>query len=144
MTVADMNKRIRNMLEYVTREQSQHEERQSRAAALEEAIASGRYKPLTPEPTDLMDVDTMQITVEEDIKPTMEKDGQIVDPKLDLSSSKTSPLPSSEPASDNPTVAWMKMTTDEMLSGLVSDLLAFQERYRPRNRRQIGTALLVA
>jgi hypothetical protein len=145
MTVADMNKRVRNMLEYVTREQMQHEERQARVVALDEAIASGRYKPLTPEPSDSMDVDAMQLTIEEDVKPTLEKDGQItVDTKLEQSSSKTSPLPSSEPASDNPTVAWMKLSTDEMLADLVSGLLAFQERYRPRNRRQPGVALLVA
>jgi hypothetical protein len=145
MTVADMNKRVRNMLEYVTREQMQHEERQARVVALDEAIASGRYKPLTPEPSDSMDVDAMQLTIEEDVKPTLEKDGQIsVDTKLEQSSSKTSPLPSSEPASDNQTVAWMKLSTDEMLADLVSGFLAFQERYRPRNRRQTGAALLVA
>lgn len=143
MTVADMNKRVRNILEYVNREQLQHEERQARVVALDEAIASGRYKRLTPEPSDLMDVDAMQMTLEEDIKPTMDNDGQMIDPKADLLSSKTSPLPAPEQASDNVTVAWMKMTTDEMLSGLVSELLAFQERYRPRNRRQIGAALLV-
>jgi hypothetical protein len=145
MTVADMNKRVRNMLEYVTREQMQHDERQARVLALDEAIASGRYKRLTPEPSDLMDVDAMQLTIEEDVKPTLEKDGQIaVDTKLEQSLSKTSPLPSPEPASDNPTVAWMKMSTDEMLADLVSGLLGFQERYRPRNRRQAAATLPVA
>jgi len=146
MTVGDMNKRVRNMLDHVTREQTLHDERRSRVVALDEAIASGRYKRLTPEPSDLMDVDAMQLTIEEDVKPTLEKDGQIsVGPKLDLSPNKTGQIvPSAEPASDNPTVAWMKLGTDEMLADLVSGLLAFQERYRPRNRRQnAGTLLMV-
>jgi len=145
MTIADMNKRVRNMLEYVTREQMQHVERQARIVALDKAIASGRYKRLTPEPSDSMDVDAAQAAIEEDVKPTLEKDDHItLNTKLEESSSKTSSLPSAESVSDNPTVAWMNLSTEEMLEDIVSGLFAFQDRYRPRNRRQTGATLAVA
>lgn len=142
MTIGDMNKRVRNMLEYITREQMQHAERQARVAALEEALASGRYKPLTPDPSDPMDVDTATLPIDEDIKPTISLDGQVTaDPALSLRSNKASRVGSAEPAPENPTIAWMKLSTDEMLADLVSGLLSFQERYRPRNRRHAAAAL---
>jgi hypothetical protein len=141
MTMGDMNKRVRNILEYVTREQVQLTDRQARITALDEAFASGRYRPLTPEPVDLMEVDA-PMAVDEDIKPMMGNEGEEpLDPKPSTTSNKTSRLPSSEPT-ENPTIAWMKLSTDEMLADLVSGLLAFQDRYRPRNRR--NPAVLVA
>jgi hypothetical protein len=143
MTIGDMNKRVRNMLEYVTREQAQHVERQARVAALEEALASGKYKALTPDPSDSMDVDAIALPIDEDVKPTIALDGQIlVDPvATSLRSNKASRVTSVEPASENPTVAWTKLSTDEMLAEFVSGLLSFQDRYRPRNRRHAPTAV---
>lgn len=142
MTIGDMNKRVRNMVEYVTREQIQHVERQARVAALEEALASGKYKPLTPDPSDSMDVDAVPLPIDEDIKPTLALDGQIaIDPTISLRSNKASRVASAEPAPENTTVAWMKLSTDEMLADFVSGLLSFQERYRPRNRRHAPTAV---
>jgi hypothetical protein len=133
MTIGDMNKRVRNMLEYVTREQVGHAERKERVSALEEAIASGRYKPVTPDLDDSisMDVDALPtMLVEEDVKPVMNTDGQMVEPRP----SRTKAVE----GVDNETVRWMKKSTDDMLSDLVADLLKFQEDYRPRSRRHLA------
>ncbi|PVG00391.1 hypothetical protein CPB86DRAFT_755021, partial [Serendipita vermifera] len=103
MTMGDMNKRVRNILEYVTREQMLLAERQARVSALDEAIASGRYRPLTPDPVDSMDVDA-PMTVDEDVKPVVGNDGdETLEPKPSITSNKTSRLPSSEPSTENPT-----------------------------------------
>lgn len=121
------------MLEYVTREQAGHAERKARVNALEEAIASGRYKPVTPDLDNsiTMDVDALPtMLVEEDIKPVMNTEGQMVE----LRPSRTRVVE----GVDNETVKWMKMSTDDMLTDLVAELLAFQERYRPRNRRHLA------
>ena len=135
-TIGDMNKRVRNILEYVTREQVSHVERQSRVAALNEAIASGKYRPLTPEPSDLMDVDALPLAMDEDVKPRIPTELDGTKSSLGLTSNgRTLPSDVASVASDNPTVAWMKQSTDEMLADLVSDLVTFQDRYRMRSRR---------
>ncbi|KAG8761067.1 hypothetical protein FRC14_007848 [Serendipita sp. 396] len=138
MTVGDMNKRVRNMLEYVTREQALHIERQTRVAALEDAISSGRYQPITPEPTDLMDVDALPLIQDEDVKLNISIAGE--DP-MNLKQTSLATLVNRSSlihTPDNPTIAWMKMSTEEMLADLVSGLIAFQDRYRPRNRRHLA------
>lgn len=133
MTIGDMNKRVRNMLEYATREQAGHAERKARVEALEEAIASGKYKRVTPEMdnSNIMDLDALPtLMIEEDVKPDMDTEDQpVVEPRP----SRAKPV---EPI-DNDTVQWMKKSTEDMLSDLVTDLLAFQDRYRPRNRRHL-------
>lgn len=136
MTIGDMNKRVRNILEYVTREQANHVERQTRVAALDEAIASGRYRPLTPEPSDLMDVDALPLAMEEDVKPKIPNEVDGAKSSLEVTANGRSVV--TDAVSDNPTVAWMKKSTDDMLADLVSDLIKFQDQYRPRSRRHAG------
>ncbi|KAG8821610.1 hypothetical protein FRC17_009778 [Serendipita sp. 399] len=139
MTIGDMNKRVRNMLEYVTREQMLHAERQTRVLALEDAITSGRYQPITPEPTDLMDVDPLPLVQDEDVKLSLSTPGEdSALPKQALPTSVVNATSPSNQTLDNPTVVWMKLSTEEMLTDLVSGLIAFQDRYRPRNRRHLA------
>lgn len=146
MTIGDMNKRVRHILEYVTREQLLLDERRARAEALQEAISSGKYKPLTPEPSNSMDIDTPNLAMDEDVKPTIEIDGQVAavaTPPTKVSRLGRSRHASPEASPDNPTIAWSKRNTDEMLSDLLTDILAFQEKYRPRSRKResgIGAA----
>lgn len=136
MTMGDMNKRVRNMLDYVTREQANHAERKARMAALEEAIASGRYKPVTPDPDEstAMEVDGLVAGVDEDVKPLV--NGDAVVPTTPIVEGRQM-RPRNVPELDNETVRWMKGSTEEMLNDLVEGLLAFQDRYRPKARKHL-------
>ena len=138
MTIGDMNKRVRNLLEYVSREQTQLQERQSRAESLDAAVKEGRYKPVTTQNTP-MEVD--MVPVEEDVKPEIEaeKEPEPVE-ENEGPRTRSSVAVAQPPDPNNPIVQWYSLSTEQMLEDLLTEVLAFQEKYtyRPKAKRQNG------
>jgi len=138
MTIGDMNKRVRNLLEYVSREQTQHQERQSRAEALDASVKEGRYKPVTMQNTP---VEVDMVPVEEDVKPEIESEKQ-PEPAEESEGPRTRSSVAAAQSIDpnNPIVQWSSLNTEQMLEDLLTEVLAFQEKYtyRPKVKRQNG------
>ena len=138
MTIGDMNKRVRNLLEYVSREQTQLQERQSRAEAVDSAVKEGRYKTVTMQNTP---VEVEMLPIEEDVKPEIgaEKQPEPIEesegPRTRSSAAAAQPT---DP--NNPIVQWCSLGTEQMLEDLLTEVLAFQEKYtyRPKAKRQNG------
>jgi len=138
MTIGDMNKRARNLLEYVSREQTQLQERQSRAEAVDVAIKEGRYKPVIMQNTH---VEVDMVPVEEDVKPEIEAEKE-PEPAEESEGPRTrSSVAAAQPIDpNNPIVQWCSMSAEQMLEDLLTEVLAFQEKYtyRPKAKRQNG------
>ncbi|EJD52500.1 hypothetical protein AURDEDRAFT_111172 [Auricularia subglabra TFB-10046 SS5] len=116
MTIGDMNKRVRNIVEYVAREQAAAEQRRRRVDALVEARAANRAAGVTAaslaraekdQPT-VLDEDAMD--VQED---GAQDDGGIWDAPVG-------------PEERSP-------TTERLMSDLMTELLAFQEKFVTKN-----------
>ena len=138
MTIGDMNKRVRNLLEYVSREQTQLQERHSRAEALDTAIKEGRYKPVIIQNIPMeMEV----VPVEEDVKPDIEAEKEPEPAEENEGPRTRSSVAAAQPIDpNNPIVQWCSLSTEQMLEDLLTEVLAFREKYtyRPKAKRQNG------
>jgi hypothetical protein len=137
MTIGDMNKRVRTLLEYVSREQTQLQERQSRVEALDTAIKEGRYKPLVMQKTP---PEVEMVSVEEDVKPEIEAEESEPAEESEGPRTRSSAAAAQPIDPNNPIVQWCSLSTEQMLEDLLTEVLAFQEKYtyRPKAKRQNG------
>ncbi len=121
MSVGDMNKRVRTLVEWVGREQASAQERMRRRDALEKAL-----KEVQPGEED---VQMREEPVKDDASMFLDRQPRTESPLQQRPNSATPQIPILEPKAS--TIFFSPSSSDTMkqMEGLMEELIRFQERF---------------